>query len=163
MSSKNTKLVRDLIIFYVKENYKQYLQEKSLQRIPEEEISGVVDVLYGERKSHLKEFLKKSLKDIMKDDYMGDELWNRHMTGNSSGAKVKPMHGDEKPLARSQRNNDMNMFGEYAAVNRKRKGQVAPTLFEVIKETCSKKLEDHESFYGIWGKPPSISQSGNKQ
>ena len=72
MSSKNTKLVRDLIIFYVKENYKQYLQEKSLQRIPEEEISGVVDVLYGERKSHLKEFLKKSLKDIMKDDYMGD-------------------------------------------------------------------------------------------
>jgi hypothetical protein len=72
MSSKNTKLIRDLIIFYVKENYKQYLQEKSLQSIPEEQISGVVDVLYSERKSHLKEFLKKSLKDIMKEDYMGD-------------------------------------------------------------------------------------------
>lgn len=72
MSSKNTKIVRDLIIFYVKENYKQYLQEKSLQSIPEEEISDVVDVLYGERKSHLKGFLKKSLKEIMKEDYMGD-------------------------------------------------------------------------------------------
>ena len=26
--------------------------------------------------------------------------------------------------------------------------------FEEIKETGNKKLEDHDSFYGIWGEPP---------
>ena len=72
MSLKNTKLVEDLILFYVKENYFNYLKEKQIDKIPENEISSVIETLYSGRKQHLKEFLKASLKEIMKEDYIGD-------------------------------------------------------------------------------------------
>lgn len=72
MSLKNTKLVEDLILFYVKENYMKYIKEKNISKIPDDEIPSVIETLYSDRKSHLKEFLKASLKEIMKDDYIGD-------------------------------------------------------------------------------------------
>ena len=72
MSLKNTKLVEDLILFYVKENYFNYLKEKQINKIPEKEIPSVIETLYSERKQHLKVFLKNSLKEIMKGDYIGD-------------------------------------------------------------------------------------------
>jgi hypothetical protein len=72
MSLKNTKIIEDLIIFYVKENYKNYLVDKSIKKIPEDQIDSVVETLYTDRKQHLKEFLKNSLKEIMKEDYIGD-------------------------------------------------------------------------------------------
>lgn len=72
MSLKNTKIIEDLIIFYVKENYKNYLVDKSIKKIPEDQIESVVETLYTDRKQHLKEFLKNSLKELMKKDYIGD-------------------------------------------------------------------------------------------
>ena len=36
----------------------------------------MVNQIYTERKSHIKEFLKTSLKEIMKDDYVGDLFVN---------------------------------------------------------------------------------------
>ena len=72
MSLKNTNLVEDLILFYVKENYLKYLQEKKISKIPEDEIPSVIETLYSDRKVHLKEFLKISLKKLMDEEYIGD-------------------------------------------------------------------------------------------
>ena len=67
------KNIRDLIHFYIKENYKKYLQDNSLTVIPEENIMKVIDGLYTDKKEHLKEFIKSSLKIMMKEDYPGDQ------------------------------------------------------------------------------------------
>lgn len=72
MSLNNTKLIEDLILFYVKENYANYLKEKHIKKIPDDEIPSVIETLYSDRKVHLKQFLKSSLKELMKDEYIGD-------------------------------------------------------------------------------------------
>jgi hypothetical protein len=74
MSNKTTtgKLIQDLILFYVKENYNHYLIKHQLDKIPTDEIKSVVTEIYSGKKDHLKEFLKSSLKELMKDDYIGD-------------------------------------------------------------------------------------------
>ena len=64
--------VRDLIQFYVKTNYENYLKESSLKFIPKELVRDVVTKLYTDRKEHLKVFVKSSLKSLLKDDYPGD-------------------------------------------------------------------------------------------
>lgn len=64
--------IRDLIQFYVKTNYENYLKEHSIVCIPNDKIRGVVTTLYTERKEHLKVFVKNSLKSLLKDEYPGD-------------------------------------------------------------------------------------------
>ena len=66
------KLIQDLISFYVKKNYENYLETKGIQKIPEEEIEGIVKIIYIDRKQHMKWFLKSSLKKLMKEEYIGD-------------------------------------------------------------------------------------------
>ena len=65
-------MIKDLIIFYVTENYKKYLIEHNLTRLDDNKIPYVIGELYIERKSHLKIFLKESLKKIQGVEYMGD-------------------------------------------------------------------------------------------
>lgn len=72
----NETLIRDLIMFYVKENYNQYLSEKSITSIPDSDLEMVINKLYSERKEHLKVFIKESLKKIMKEEYIGDLVLN---------------------------------------------------------------------------------------
>ena len=67
------KTIKDLIYFYIKENYKKYLQEHSLIIIPNDNLRSVIDTLYTDKKEHLKEFIKSSLKVLMKDKYPGDQ------------------------------------------------------------------------------------------
>jgi len=76
MPNNPEKLVQDLILFYVKENYNIYLQECGLKKIPDNKLDSVISELYSQRKDHLKEFIKSSLKKIMGDDYVGDLLIN---------------------------------------------------------------------------------------
>tara|TARA_B100000686_G_C16764408_1_gene960831 strand:+ start:1247 stop:1564 length:318 start_codon:yes stop_codon:yes gene_type:complete len=71
MSEKN-KLIQDLILFYVQENYNHYLKEHNIKKIPEKDIKNVVESIYIHKKDHLRIFLKESLKEIMKDEYIGD-------------------------------------------------------------------------------------------
>ena len=68
----NQKIIEDLILFYVKENYKKYLEEKNIDKIPTNQIKNAVEEIYTQRKDRLKDFLKISLKKVMKDDYCGD-------------------------------------------------------------------------------------------
>lgn len=76
MSNSPEKLIQDLILFYVKENYNIYLRENGLKKIPEDKLDIVISELYSQRRDHLKEFIKTSLKKIMKGDYVGDLVIN---------------------------------------------------------------------------------------
>tara|TARA_B100001094_G_scaffold69502_1_gene65986 strand:+ start:3795 stop:4103 length:309 start_codon:yes stop_codon:yes gene_type:complete len=68
----SNKLVQELILFYIKENYNKYLKDHNINKIPDNQINMVISNLYTEKKEHLKEFLKGSLKKVMKEDYIGD-------------------------------------------------------------------------------------------
>lgn len=78
MSSNNTclKLIKDLVIFYVKENYNAYLTEKNIKTIESKDLDSVIDLLYTQKKEHLKEFIKNSMKELLKDEHPGDLLIN---------------------------------------------------------------------------------------
>ena len=72
LMSSTSQLIQDLILFYVKENYNHYLKKNNIDKIPDEKIKQVVQIIYADKKDHLKGFLKTSLKDLMKDEYIGD-------------------------------------------------------------------------------------------
>jgi len=76
--SNNTslKLIKDLIIFYVKENYTVYLLEKNIKTIENSDLDSIIDLLYTQKKEHLKEFIKNSMKELLKDEHPGDLLIN---------------------------------------------------------------------------------------
>ena len=48
MSSTN-KLIQDLILFYVQENYNNYLTKNNIQNIPEKDIKDVVISIYSNK------------------------------------------------------------------------------------------------------------------
>ena len=70
------KNIRDLIYFYAKENYNEYLKLEKLESIPDEKITDVVKSLYTDRKDHLKKFIKESLKTLLKEEHPGDLVVN---------------------------------------------------------------------------------------
>ena len=70
--SKLERTVKDLVIFYVKENYNNYLKENKIEKIDKEKIKSVISELYYPKKDHLKQFVKESMKELWKDEYPGD-------------------------------------------------------------------------------------------
>jgi hypothetical protein len=64
--------VKELIQFYIKTNYEAYLKEHSLNVIEDSKIESVIRQLYDSRKEHLKNFVKSSLRSLLKDEYPGD-------------------------------------------------------------------------------------------
>ena len=78
MSKNNTclKLIKDLVVFYVKQNYDAYLTEKNIKTIETRDLDKVIDLLYTQKKEHLKEFIKNSMKELLKDEHPGDLLIN---------------------------------------------------------------------------------------
>ncbi len=66
------KMIKDLVIFYVKTNYKEYLKSNSIDKIEDDKIPGVVDSLYTEKKEHLRGFILNSMREMLKSDYPGD-------------------------------------------------------------------------------------------
>jgi len=67
------KRIRDIIHFYVNENYKNYLKINKLETIRENNIPSVIDELYSQKKEHIQVFVKDSLK-IMLQDEMPEEF-----------------------------------------------------------------------------------------
>jgi len=70
------KRIRDLIHFYVKENYNHYLQVHEINTIQIDEIPNVVDTLYSQKKDHIQTFVKDSLKVMLKDEMPEDLIIN---------------------------------------------------------------------------------------
>ena len=62
------KRIRDIIHFYVRENYNHYLTVNQITSIKDEDIPRVIDSLYSEKKEHIQVFVKASLKTMLKDD-----------------------------------------------------------------------------------------------
>ena len=54
MSNSCLKMIKDLIIFYVKENYKSYLIEKNIKVIENKDLDTIINELYTQKKEHLK-------------------------------------------------------------------------------------------------------------
>ena len=70
------KRIRDLIHFYVKENYNHYLQVHKIDTIGINDIPDVVDSLYSKKKGHIQTFVKDSLKIMLKDEMPEDLIIN---------------------------------------------------------------------------------------
>ena len=65
-------IIKELITFYIKTNYEQYLIDNEIETIPTEQIDNVVDTLYTNKKEHLKTFILSSMKELLKAEYPGD-------------------------------------------------------------------------------------------
>lgn len=59
--------IKELISFYIKTNYENYLNENNLQKIPEDKIESIIELLYTDNKEHLKSFVLISMKKMLKD------------------------------------------------------------------------------------------------
>ena len=70
--AKAQKLIQDLILFFVKQNYNKYLSDNEIKKIQDDQIEFVVKKIYQEKKSNIKEFLITSLKK-----YNGRRLYRR--------------------------------------------------------------------------------------
>jgi len=70
------KRIRDLIHFYVKENYNHYLQVNQISFILESDIPNVVEGLYDQKKDHILDFVKDSLKVMLKNEMPEDYIIN---------------------------------------------------------------------------------------
>jgi hypothetical protein len=67
------KNIKDLIFFYVKSNYDNYLKENNISYIEDSKINDVISKLFELRKDHIKIFIKSSLKKVLKEEYPGDQ------------------------------------------------------------------------------------------
>ena len=68
--------IKELIIFFVKENYNKYLLDNNLKSIEENKLKKVISELYYPKKDDLKEFVKNCMKETYKKDYPGDLVIN---------------------------------------------------------------------------------------
>jgi len=66
------KMIKDLVIFYIKTNYEEYLKSNNIDKIEDDKILGVVDSLYTEKKEHLRGFILNSMREMLKSNYPGD-------------------------------------------------------------------------------------------
>lgn len=70
------KRIRDLIHFYIKENYEHYLITNNITTIEDNKIPEVVDILYSQKKDHIQQFVKDSLKIMLKDEIPDEFIVN---------------------------------------------------------------------------------------
>ena len=70
------KRIRDLIHFYVKENYNNYLNVNKITTILDSDIPNVVEILYEQKKEHIQVFVSDSLKIMLKDDLPDEYIVN---------------------------------------------------------------------------------------
>ena len=64
--------IKELVSFYVKINYEEYLKENKIDKIEESKIKEVIEGMFDERKEHLKQFVKNALTEILETEYPGD-------------------------------------------------------------------------------------------
>ena len=71
--------IKDLVIFYIKENYNKYLESNNLDTIDIKDLKDKVVELYYPKKDEIKEFVKNCMKEMTKDkpnEYPGDLVIN---------------------------------------------------------------------------------------
>jgi hypothetical protein len=68
------KHIKDLIFFYIKTNYEKHLTDNNITYIEEKDIEPLINSLYTERKDHIKQFIKSSLRQMLGQEYPGDQM-----------------------------------------------------------------------------------------
>lgn len=61
--------IRNIIFYYIKTNYKNYLKEHNLKYIENDKIKGIITKMYVDKKKDLQLFIKTCLKEMMNDNY----------------------------------------------------------------------------------------------
>lgn len=59
--------IKELLIFYVKTHYENYLKKNRLKKIDENKLKMVVENIYKENKEHAKIFVINSLQEVYTD------------------------------------------------------------------------------------------------
>jgi hypothetical protein len=62
-------LIRDVTLHYVKYYYEKYLKEHNVNKIPEVELKELVSKLYVEKQKDLRDYIRKNMKENLKDQY----------------------------------------------------------------------------------------------
>ena len=62
-------LIRDVTLHYVKYYYEKYLKENNVNKIPEVELKELVSKLYVEKQKDLRDYIRKNMKENLKDQY----------------------------------------------------------------------------------------------
>tara|TARA_B110001469_G_scaffold109134_1_gene110131 strand:- start:217 stop:555 length:339 start_codon:yes stop_codon:yes gene_type:complete len=70
------KRIKDIISFYIRENYKHYISSNNITSIEYDKIPDIVNILYTDKKEHIQTFVKDSLKIMLKDEIPEDLIIN---------------------------------------------------------------------------------------
>jgi uncharacterized protein YqeY len=70
------KRIKDIISFYIRENYKHYLSTNKITTIEDDKIPDVVNHLYTEKKDHIQVFVKEALQTMLKDEIPEEYIIN---------------------------------------------------------------------------------------
>ena len=63
--------IKNIVFYYIKNHYKNYLNTHNLKYIPEDEIKNVIDEFYKTESKSLKQFIRTTLEKMMEDNYPG--------------------------------------------------------------------------------------------
>jgi len=63
--------IRNIVFYFVKKEYKNYLDKHELKFIPDDDLDSVVDSFYIHKEKTLKEFIRINLRKMMKQQYPG--------------------------------------------------------------------------------------------
>jgi C-terminal processing protease CtpA/Prc len=61
--------VKNIIFYYVKVHYNDYLKNNNLKHIEDDKINEIISNLYNDKKTDLQKFIRQCLKEMMHDDY----------------------------------------------------------------------------------------------
>lgn len=69
MTKSLPNMIRDIIFFYVKFYYDKYLTEHNLSSMTESNIEDFINIYYVEKQLDLKDYIRKSLKKNLGNEY----------------------------------------------------------------------------------------------
>ena len=65
--------IKSLLSFYIEMNYNEYLKENNISKIDDDKMESIITQLYYDRKDHAMNFVKISLKELLNEEYPGDQ------------------------------------------------------------------------------------------
>ena len=86
------KHISDLLLFYIKMHYEEFLKQNEIDKIPDCDVSLCVQDILKQKKEHSRDYLKYALKELLKDEYPGD---------NQIDLLTRDMYQDDKVIISS--------------------------------------------------------------
>ena len=80
--------IRNIIFYYIKTNYKNYLKDHNLKYIEDDKIKGIITKMYVDKKKDLQLFIKTCLKEMMNDNMLHARCNGFQTTGTFQTFKI---------------------------------------------------------------------------